>query len=237
MKSITPVPIGVGIIIAGGNDDIVRHNHIYDNWRRGTMLLAVPDAISCAPRPDERPPPCTPQARLDLVRQPLPRQRHGPRARRQARCPTASTSGGTSSRATTATAGTRTPAPTARSRASPPTRAPPPTPGTPVPGFLPQDCGSPLNVGTGNPPEGGGARRLRGAGRGRRRTARRRATGSTRRPSPAAVEARPRRRPRSRASRCPRPPPSFPQLPYALHPARDDRTGRSRATCSCGGSG
>jgi hypothetical protein len=43
------VPIGVGLLIAGGNDDIVRDNHIYDNWRRGAMLLAVPDAISCPP--------------------------------------------------------------------------------------------------------------------------------------------------------------------------------------------
>jgi hypothetical protein len=41
-----PVPIGVGILIAGGNDDRVRGNRIWDNWRRGTMLIAVPDAVS-----------------------------------------------------------------------------------------------------------------------------------------------------------------------------------------------
>jgi hypothetical protein len=49
VKSAVPVPVGVGILIGGGNDNIVRNNHIWDNWRRGTMLVAVPDAISCAP--------------------------------------------------------------------------------------------------------------------------------------------------------------------------------------------
>ncbi len=61
VKSVTPVPIGVGVLIAGGNYDTVLNNHIWDNWRRGTMLLAVPDAISCAPNADEGAPPCTPQ--------------------------------------------------------------------------------------------------------------------------------------------------------------------------------
>jgi hypothetical protein len=61
VKSAVPVPIGVGILIAGGDDDQVTGNYIYDNWRRGTMLLAVPDAISCAPNPDQGAPPCTPQ--------------------------------------------------------------------------------------------------------------------------------------------------------------------------------
>jgi hypothetical protein len=35
--------------IAGGNHHIVRNNHIYDNWRRGTMLFTVPDALVCGP--------------------------------------------------------------------------------------------------------------------------------------------------------------------------------------------
>ncbi|MEA2439048.1 MAG: hypothetical protein QOH76_472 [Thermoleophilaceae bacterium] len=59
--SAVPVPIGVGILIGGGNDDITRNNYIYDNWRRGTMLMSVPDAISCAPNTDGTAPPCTPQ--------------------------------------------------------------------------------------------------------------------------------------------------------------------------------
>jgi hypothetical protein len=49
VKSSTGVPLGTGILIAGGNGDTVRDNHIWNNWRRGTMLLAVPDAISCPP--------------------------------------------------------------------------------------------------------------------------------------------------------------------------------------------
>jgi hypothetical protein len=42
-----PVPVGTGLWIAGGNRDIVRNNRFYDNWRRGTMLFAVPDAVVC----------------------------------------------------------------------------------------------------------------------------------------------------------------------------------------------
>lgn len=59
VKSATPVPVGVGILIGGGNDDIVRGNWIWDNWRRGTMLVAVPDAISCLG--DVTTPHCIPQ--------------------------------------------------------------------------------------------------------------------------------------------------------------------------------
>jgi len=44
-----PFPIGVGLWIAGGNDNIVRYNHFFDNWRRGTMLFAVPDQLVCGP--------------------------------------------------------------------------------------------------------------------------------------------------------------------------------------------
>jgi hypothetical protein len=36
------VPVGTGILIAGGNDNIVEGNYIFDNWRRGTMLHWVP---------------------------------------------------------------------------------------------------------------------------------------------------------------------------------------------------
>jgi hypothetical protein len=41
-----PVPVGTGLLIAGGNNDDVRGNRIWDNWRRGAMLIAVPDAVS-----------------------------------------------------------------------------------------------------------------------------------------------------------------------------------------------
>lgn len=42
-------PVGTGLWLAGGNSNIVRNNHFYDNWRRGTMLFAVPDATVCGP--------------------------------------------------------------------------------------------------------------------------------------------------------------------------------------------
>ncbi len=36
------VPVGTGILIAGGNGNRVRENRIYDNWRNGLRLLYVP---------------------------------------------------------------------------------------------------------------------------------------------------------------------------------------------------
>ncbi len=41
-----PTPVGVGILIAGGNNNNISGNRIYDNWRRGTMQLYVPDSLS-----------------------------------------------------------------------------------------------------------------------------------------------------------------------------------------------
>jgi hypothetical protein len=46
VKPDVPVPVGTGILIAGGNGNIVRGNRFWDNWRRGVMLIAVPDAAS-----------------------------------------------------------------------------------------------------------------------------------------------------------------------------------------------
>ena len=40
-----PVPVGVGIFIAGGNNNEIDNNRIWDNWKRGTMLLALPDPL------------------------------------------------------------------------------------------------------------------------------------------------------------------------------------------------
>jgi hypothetical protein len=42
-----PVPVGTGMWIAGGNANVVRNNHFWDNWRRGVMLFAVPDQFVC----------------------------------------------------------------------------------------------------------------------------------------------------------------------------------------------
>jgi hypothetical protein len=40
-----PVPVGTGVLIAGGNRNLVEQNEIYDNWRAGAMLFYVPGAI------------------------------------------------------------------------------------------------------------------------------------------------------------------------------------------------
>ena len=48
-QPLEPEPVGTGLWIAGGNDNVVRFNHFYDNWRRGTMLFAAPDATICGP--------------------------------------------------------------------------------------------------------------------------------------------------------------------------------------------
>ncbi len=44
-----PFPVGTGLWIAGGNHNVIRRNHFWNNWRRGAMLFAVPDALVCAP--------------------------------------------------------------------------------------------------------------------------------------------------------------------------------------------
>lgn len=44
-----PFPVGTGLWIAGGNNNIVRENRFWNNWRRGAMLFAVPDALVCGP--------------------------------------------------------------------------------------------------------------------------------------------------------------------------------------------
>lgn len=44
-----PAPVGSGLWLAGGNENVVRNNRFYDNWRYGTMIFAVPDATVCGP--------------------------------------------------------------------------------------------------------------------------------------------------------------------------------------------
>jgi hypothetical protein len=44
-----PVPVGTGLWIAGGNNNDVRNNRFFNNWRRGVMLFSVPDAFVCGP--------------------------------------------------------------------------------------------------------------------------------------------------------------------------------------------
>ncbi|HSK22548.1 MAG TPA: right-handed parallel beta-helix repeat-containing protein [Egicoccus sp.] len=40
-----PVPVGTGVLVAGGNANFVRGNDLSDNWRAGAMLFWVPSAI------------------------------------------------------------------------------------------------------------------------------------------------------------------------------------------------
>jgi hypothetical protein len=44
-----PFPVGTGLWVAGGNWNKIRNNRFWNNWRRGTMVFAVPDAIVCGP--------------------------------------------------------------------------------------------------------------------------------------------------------------------------------------------
>lgn len=39
---VVPVPVGTGVLIAGGNFNSTDHNQIWDNWRYGTMQFWVP---------------------------------------------------------------------------------------------------------------------------------------------------------------------------------------------------
>ncbi len=50
------VPVGTGIGIFGGNGDIARNNHIYDNWRDGIKLLLLRTGRIAFLRPGEEVP-------------------------------------------------------------------------------------------------------------------------------------------------------------------------------------
>jgi len=39
------VPVGTGVIIAGGNRNLIRGNFFYDNWRVGVLLFGVPATL------------------------------------------------------------------------------------------------------------------------------------------------------------------------------------------------
>ena len=152
VKSAVPVPIGVGILIAGGDDNVVANNYIYDNWRRGTMLLAVPDAISCAPNPDQgASTPCTPQGTSttstgnryqDNVMGRTPDGKVLPNGVDfwWDEFPTNTGNCWVKNQGSDGT--------TTGITSDPP---PPPVEGTSIPHFLPEDCHAPTNVGLGSP--------------------------------------------------------------------------------------
>jgi hypothetical protein len=45
-EALVPQPVGSGFVWAGNNDGRFEDNWVFDNWRQGTMLLAVPDALA-----------------------------------------------------------------------------------------------------------------------------------------------------------------------------------------------
>ncbi|HEX8856232.1 MAG TPA: right-handed parallel beta-helix repeat-containing protein [Thermoleophilaceae bacterium] len=150
VESRVPVPIGVGILIAGGNDDQVKGNRIWDNWRRGTMLIAVPDVISCAPSPENGAPPCTPQGIASVSNRNryfdnvMSRTPSGGKAPNGVdfwwdEFPTNSNNCWYNNQGADGSEASVT--------SDPP---PPPVPGTSIPKFLPQDCSAPTNVGAGD---------------------------------------------------------------------------------------
>ena len=49
VKPYIPAPVGTGLWIAGGNDNLLRRNRFFDNYRRGVMLFSAPDATVCGP--------------------------------------------------------------------------------------------------------------------------------------------------------------------------------------------
>jgi hypothetical protein len=53
VRSTTLPPIGAGILIGGGNDNVIHDNWIYDNWRYGTALVTVPDIVTEQDSPDD----------------------------------------------------------------------------------------------------------------------------------------------------------------------------------------
>lgn len=46
---VIPAPVGTGMLIGGGNWNLLEKNYVWDNWRAGYMLFSVPAAIRDEP--------------------------------------------------------------------------------------------------------------------------------------------------------------------------------------------
>ncbi len=46
---VIPAPVGAGMVIAGGNWNLLENNDVWDNWRAGFMLISVPAIIRNEP--------------------------------------------------------------------------------------------------------------------------------------------------------------------------------------------
>jgi len=45
-EALVPQPVGTGFFWAGNNDGDFVNNWVFDNWRQGTMLISIPDAVA-----------------------------------------------------------------------------------------------------------------------------------------------------------------------------------------------
>ena len=45
-EALVPQPVGTGFMWPGNNDGRFADNWVFDNWRQGTMLIAIPDAVA-----------------------------------------------------------------------------------------------------------------------------------------------------------------------------------------------
>jgi hypothetical protein len=51
---VVPVPVGTGILLAGGNTNVYRDNQMWDNWRYGGMQISVPAALRQETDPEKQ---------------------------------------------------------------------------------------------------------------------------------------------------------------------------------------
>ena len=54
-RPLVPQPVGTGFFWAGNNDGNFSNNWVFDNWRQGTMLIAIPDAVAGTPEGEADP--------------------------------------------------------------------------------------------------------------------------------------------------------------------------------------
>ena len=120
-------PVGTGLAIGGGNANLVKKNHIFDNWRFGTFLFSVADGLNCdLAQPQQT---CSPEQfdeqshshRNRFFKNVMGVAPEGKRSRGYRAgevCRTGSTLCGATRGATRTTAGTRTPASMGLGRAS-----------------------------------------------------------------------------------------------------------------------
>ncbi len=54
-EALVPQPVGTGFWWAGNNDGNFSDNWVFDNWRQGTMLVAIPDAVAGTPEGEADP--------------------------------------------------------------------------------------------------------------------------------------------------------------------------------------